>query len=53
MKSEKFINKSKKKENEFKGNFQLKSQLDFISKRVINLLGTYSFLLEDTYDKSK
>ena len=53
VKSEKFINRSKKKENEFKGNFQLKSQLDFISKRVINLLGTYSFLLEDTYDKSK
>ena len=48
VKSEKFINKSKKSENEFKGNnFQIKSQLDFISNRVINLLGTYSFLLED------
>ena len=54
VKSEKFINKSKKKENEFKGNnFQIKNQLDFISNRVINLLGTFSFLLEDTYDKSK
>jgi len=54
VKSEKFINKSKKGENDFKGNnLQLKSQLDFISNRVINLLGTYSFLLEDTYDKSK
>jgi len=54
VKSEKFINKSKKGEYDFKGNnLQLKSQLDFISNRVINLLGTYSFLLEDTYDKSK
>ena len=54
VKSEKFINKSKKKEGEFKGNnFQIKNQLDFISNRVINLLGAYSFLLEETYDKSK
>lgn len=53
VKSEKFINKSKKSEN-VKGNkFNLKDQLDFISDRVINLLGAYSFLLEDTYDNSK